>query len=498
MSSDPNSPNSQRPYVPAHELPGAVWRKTKRAGYRGPLWLIVLVTVMITTVVVATFVTLLNNSGNNLAVLVGAVTVTPSPTPTPTHTPTITPSPTPVDTDGDGIIDDFDNCPFVPNPDQADMDGDGVGDACDDSDGDGIVDALDNCPFVPNPDQSDIDGDGLGDACDEAINLSGLRLVPQSNQPLFLGSSASSVVLEVQGEAAQPLVMSAAVGGFVAEEAACANPTPSYPLMEGERRVRYCAPASAESTSVRVIVRELGQGDRPTGVGGFVSVALVEETLTLNVEPAAVLNGTSVQQAGRCVYPEALGTGAQLEADTIPFVMRLATTSRDRAERSYRLMITLPGGGVYLARRTSSDACELLTPLDPLGGSPMVDITLNTDYTLFYVPPATAGDAAPALTFTLVGRDVPSVTVQAPPLLAAIISLNVRDRGQAIAFSLEPGRRVRVVGVGGSGAGRWAQVQADNDERELWVNIGQLGGSYRIIGALESAPTVTLPVSFGG
>jgi len=74
----------------------------------------------------------------------------------------------------------------------------------------------------------------------------------------------------------------------------------------------------------------------------------------------------------------------------------------------------------------------------------------------------------------------------------------VRDRGQAIAFSLEPGRRVRVVGVGGSGAGRWAQVQADNDERELWVNIGQLGGSYRIIGALESAPTVALPASFGG
>jgi hypothetical protein len=495
MSRDPNLP--QRPYVPANQLPGAVWRKTKHAGYRGPLWLLLLITIMVTTVVVATFVTLLNNSGNNLAVMIGAITVTPSHTPTPTPTPTITPSPTPMDSDGDGIIDDLDNCPFVPNPDQADMDGDGIGDACDDSDGDGIVDALDNCPFVPNPDQSDIDGDGLGDACDEAINLTGLRIVPQSTRPLFLGSSASSVVLDIQGDATQPLVMSAAAGGFVAEEAPCNNPSPTYPLAEGERRVRYCAPLTTDAVTVRLIVRELGQGDRPTGVGGFTSVELAEETLTLNVEPAAVLNGTSVQQAGRCVYPEPLGTGAQLEAETIPFVLRLATTSMDRTERSYRVTLTLPGGAIYLARRTGS-ACELLTPLDPLGGSPMIDLTLNTDYTLFYLPAATAGDAAPNIVFNVVGRDLPPVTVQVPPVLVAVISLNVRDRNQAIAFSLEAGGRVRVLGVGGSGAGRWAQVQADNNERELWVNIGQLGGSYRIIGALEAAPTITLPASFGG
>ncbi len=496
MSTDPNNV-PPRPYVPANQLPGALWRKSKRAGYHGPLGLLLLATVMVTAVVVAVFVTVLNNSGNNLAVLVGAITVTPSHTPTPTHTPTITPSPTPIDSDGDGIIDDLDNCVFVPNPDQADMDGDGIGDACDDSDGDGIVDALDNCPFVPNPNQSDIDGDGLGDTCDEAINLTGIRLVPQSARPLFLGSSAGSVVLDVQGEAAQPLVMQATVGGFVAEDAACNSPSPTYPLAEGERRVRYCAPPTTDETTVRLIVRELGPSDRPTGVGGFTSVDLVTETLTLNVEPAAVLNGTSVQQAGRCVYPEPLGTGAQLEVDTIPFVLRLATTSMDRTERSYRVALTLPGGAIYLARRTGAQ-CELLTPLDPLGGSPMIDLTLNADYTLFYLPPATAGDTAPNLGFSVMGRDLPPVTVPVPPLLVAVISLNVRERNQSIAFSLEAGGRVRVLGVGGSGTGRWAQVQADNNERELWVNIGQLGGSYRVIGSLEAAPTITLPTSLGG
>src|SRR5262249_58146322 len=37
----------------------------------------------------------------------------------------------PIDRDGDGVLDGFDNCPFVANRDQTDTDGDGVGDACD-------------------------------------------------------------------------------------------------------------------------------------------------------------------------------------------------------------------------------------------------------------------------------------------------------------------------------------------------------------------------------
>jgi hypothetical protein len=37
------------------------------------------------------------------------------------------------DEDADGVVDSFDNCPFVINPDQVDSDRDGVGDVCDPS-----------------------------------------------------------------------------------------------------------------------------------------------------------------------------------------------------------------------------------------------------------------------------------------------------------------------------------------------------------------------------
>lgn len=59
------------------------------------------------------------------------------------------------DSDGDGVLDSFDNCPFLFNPDQANTDGDGLGDACDsdpnnppesgDTDGDGVADTSDAC-----------------------------------------------------------------------------------------------------------------------------------------------------------------------------------------------------------------------------------------------------------------------------------------------------------------------------------------------------------------
>ena len=498
---DPTQP--RRPYVPNSELPGAMWRKLQggrnnnKGGGGAPIWAILVVAIVVTAVLVATFVTLLNNSGNNLAVMVGAITATPSATPTNTPTPTITPSPTPVNSDDDAIIDDMDNCDFVSNPDQQDMDGDGIGDACDDSDSDTIVDLLDNCPNDANTDQSDLDGDGRGDVCDEAVNLSGITLEPQTNTPLFMGSSASSAVIAIGGEAEAPLVITAAEGGFVPSEAACsATPAPTYTLRTDETSVRYCAPSASGSGMVRLIVREIGADDQPTGRGGFTMVELSEDTLTVSLEAAPNLNGVNVQESDRCVFLDALGDGTLLEQDAIPLILRVNVEAQPDVARSYAAIVTLPSGGLYTAER-AGNTCELLTPLDPLTDSPTLEVNINTEYTLFYVPGASTGDAATTLSVSLTGRSIAPSTLAIPPVLISTIPINVRDTNLNIALSLEETVRALVTGIGGQGAGRWAQIRMDGDERELWINVGQLGGSYRVLGNLDAATPVTLPSNFG-
>jgi hypothetical protein len=88
------------------------------------------------------------------------------------------------DYDNDGIMDDYDNCPWVYNNMQEDSDDNGWGDACEvegllDSDGDGITDDMDDDidgdgwlneqdaephnPHVGYPNLNDSDGDGVPD-----------------------------------------------------------------------------------------------------------------------------------------------------------------------------------------------------------------------------------------------------------------------------------------------------------------------------------------------
>jgi hypothetical protein len=491
---EPNRP--KRPYVPEHQLPGALWRRAQGPRYGGArFWAALLVAISATAVVAIALTTAYNNSGNNVAVLVGLVTATPSATATNTPTPTITPSPTPVDSDGDGIIDDYDNCDFVANPDQMDRDGDGIGDACDDSDGDGIVDLIDNCPAAANPDQRDLDGDGRGDACDEAVNLTGIELAPRTRAPLYLGSLEDSVLIDIRGEAENPLAINAAEGGFVAQDAACVPSAPAdYTLAPSERTLRYCAPDESASQQVRLIIRELGPNDQPTGRGGFGVVDLAVDELSITLNPSAAVNPASAAR-DRCVFPEPLGSGVSLEADTIPLKLVLAAQDNNTQARSYALTITLPGGGVYIAEGRG-ESCRLLTTLEPLTGSPVLEAQVNREYTVFYAPDVAAGDAAQTVTLTVAGREDASATATVAPLLVASVSLNVRDSGLNIAASLEQGARALVTGVGGTGAGRWARIRMDNDPRDLWLNIGQLGGSYRIIGGLQNAPVIELPPNF--
>jgi hypothetical protein len=71
------------------------------------------------------------------------------------------------DTDLDEVGDSCDNCIDIVNPDQGDLDSDSIGDSCDiDIDGDDIDNDVDNCMSSYNPDQLDNDDDSIGDACD--------------------------------------------------------------------------------------------------------------------------------------------------------------------------------------------------------------------------------------------------------------------------------------------------------------------------------------------
>jgi len=80
------------------------------------------------------------------------------------------------DDDDDGILDIYDDCPYLPMPPPdhpsriqhvLDDDFDGSPNACDpDDDNDGVPDGADNCPDTANADQADLDGNGLGDACE--------------------------------------------------------------------------------------------------------------------------------------------------------------------------------------------------------------------------------------------------------------------------------------------------------------------------------------------
>jgi hypothetical protein len=497
---NPNDPNTaKRPYIPPKELPGAMWNANSQTSQFSSFHIAAIVTAIVSTAIVVFLVTsLFGAGGNNLAVVVGLITPTPSYTPSNTPTPTITPTATPQNSDDDAIIDEMDNCDFVANPDQLDSDGDEIGDACDDSDGDNFTDDIDNCPTVSNPDQSDLDGDGLGDPCDDVVNLLGLTVNTDRNTPLFVGSSENSLVLTIDGDHSQPLTITAPVGSFVIETDACIDSAPSnFTLQPNQTTVRYCAPQDTTVEQVQLIVREIGANNEPTGVGGFVSVQIRQEVPQVIFQIATLVNPPQTEDNSRCYYRDALGNGTALETEAIPFNLRLNVDTEENLARSYPALLTMPGGSVYLSRRVGQN-CELLTALDPLTGSPTFDVFVNTTYTLFYIPNVAVGDSPQTLSLTLSGRPLPPVDTPIVPLLLATTPLNVRDNDLGIATSLERDLRAKVVGIGGQGSGRWVQIQIDNDDRALWLNIGQLGGSYVIIGNIDSATPIELPSTFGG
>lgn len=491
------SPPPKRPYVPPKELPGALWNAQTTPTNGRNVWLIVAVACLVTAGLTLGIVSLLMGGGGQVAVALGVISPTPSATPTVTPTPTITPTPLPPDSDGDGIPDDQDNCPNTFNPNQFDRDGDGVGDNCDDSDSDGILDALDNCPNVPNADQTDTDGDGIGDACDDTLSLSGYTFTPDKPS-VFLGTVDNAVRLALTHDSPRTARLEYVVseGGFTLVGDDCGGRTSPFMATNADA-VQYCPPIRSVSRLVTIIARELGDNDRPNQRGGTLQLTLNEEPLELSLSLVDALNVApdAVAQASRCVFNDLVGSAAvRLEEVAIPFTAQLKGSANGDT-RAYPVTLNTPSGGVYVARGTGG-GCTLLTALDPLPPTANFTMEANASYTLFYVP---ADEELRDLSVTLavVGREEQTAVLTLQPILIASIALNVRDSELNVAYRMEASQRAYVSGIGGVGNGRWARIRRDGETNDYWLNIGQLGGSYRVIGDVNLAESITLPNRFG-
>ena len=478
----------KRPYPPPHELPGALWRHAE-ASWQGRAQRLALLLGLPLLALLVLLGLLLVRPGEGLASPAEALAQDATPAqgldassatfsgqdgltpfslpndqaaqPQPTALANPTPTPTPVpDRDGDGLRDDEDNCPALPNPNQADS-----------------------------------DADGIGDACDDSFNLAGLSLSAEPNVLYPLSVDASSALLTISGAPnGASLLIEADVGGLVVVDAACdASEAARLSLTAGITQARYCPPINDFPPQAVLRVRTQ-DGSR----GGQLALPLRQDDLTIALASASILNQANeadLAQPSRCYFNDPIGRNALLlEQSAIPLLLRIATPDEDAARR-YAVRMAIPTGEVYLARQDGA-VCELLTALDPLTLTASFDVVTNQPYTLFYVPPPSSDDSRLDV-LEMVLADESTASLDVLPVLVPLVNLNVRDETGARARSLTPGERVKLLGIGGEGAVRWAQIQLD-DGQARWLNIGQLGGSYMLLGDLGSAPPLQLPANLGG
>ncbi len=539
------------PYLPPNRMPGAVYRQTSTGRFDvGTVLLAMLLTALI-TIVATVFVVYAAapppSPEMQLTAFAGS-TLTALYTPPP---PTATFTPTPMDSDADGIPDLDDNCILSPNPNQADMDDDGSGDPCDqdadgdsvpddrdncpliannqqDSDGDGVGDAcdgdndgdevpgeLDNCPQIANRDQADFDGDGQGDACDSAFDLAGITLSTTAEQPIYVNVANANVLINIAYAAnATPqtgarLEMSVSAGTLRLPDEPCDSAAESLLVVPNNTtEIGYCPPdAMPENTpdenasltatptttanaTIEVVLREITSDNQATGAGGSLNLMLAEDVINIQLDIARVLNRASEADGTRRTrcYLEEPVNNTDLETFAIPVQLLLETATITNQERSYPLTLNIPPGALYIAQN-NRNVCTLLTP-NALTGSAGFSARINTNYVLYFIPEPETETASMELTITLPNQ---AASLDIPPLLRAFTILNVRTTDGEVVTQLEEGFRARITGIGGEGIRRWVRIQMDNDARELWLNIGQLVGSFEIIGSSSSVPEVQAP-----
>jgi hypothetical protein len=408
------------------------------------------------------------------------------------------------DADGDSVPDDRDNCPLVAN-NQQDSDGDGTGDACDgDNDGDDVPGELDNCPEIANRDQADFDGDGQGDACDTTFDLAGITLSTTAAQPVYLNVANANVLIDIAyASATTPqtgaqLEMSVSVGTLRLADEPCDTATESLLVIPNTtREIGYCPPAvlpetasAADNATVEMVLREIDADNQATGTGGSLALPLAEDIINIPLDIARILNRASEAtgtRRTRCYLEEPINN-TDLETFAIPIQLILETAAATNRDRSYPLTLAIPPGALYIAENNRT-VCTLLTP-NALTGSAGFSARINTPYILYFLPEPETETASMELTITLPNQ---TINFDIPPLLRSFTALNVRTTEGEVVKKLEEGFRARITGIGGEGIRRWVRIQMDNDARELWLNIGQLVGSFEIIGSISTVPEVQAP-----